>query len=130
MSFINYISTIAIPFTIFFIIIYGLLEKIQVFDVFLDGCKDGISTVLQIFPTLVGLFLCINALRSSGILDSLSNALSPLLSIFSIPSEILPLIIIRPISGSGATAVAIDIMKTYGVDTLVRKYCLNNYWFY
>lgn len=120
MNLINYISIIAIPFVIFFIISYGIIEKIKVFDSFIVGCKEGIDTVIKIFPTLIALFLAISALKNSGIFDFLSNILSPLLTFFSIPSEILPLILIRPISGSASIAIATDIMETYGVDTIIR----------
>ena len=105
MNFVNYISIIAVPFVIFFIILYGLSEKIKVFDTFIDGCKEGINTVIKIFPTLIALFLAISALRNSGILDLISNILSPILKALTIPSEILPLILIRPISGSGTKHV-------------------------
>ena len=115
--FIDYISIISVPFVIFFVVSYGLSEKIKVFDTFLEGCKEGINTVINIFPTLIALFVAISALRNSGILDMISILLSPALNMLKIPSQILPLILIRPISGSGATAVAIDIMKNYGVDT-------------
>lgn len=118
MTIINYISIIAVPFVIFFIISYALLEKVKVFDSFLSGCKEGIDTVINIFPTLIGLFLAISALRTSGILDLLSSILSPLLSLLKFPTEILPLALIRPISGSASTAVALNIMETYGVDTI------------
>ena len=130
MNFVNYISIIAVPFVIFFIILYGLSEKIKVFDTFIDGCKEGINTVIKIFPTLIALFLAISALRNSGILDLISNILSPILKALTIPSEILPLILIRPISGSGATAVALDIMKKYGVDSNLRNYFLLYYGVY
>ena len=133
MSLINYISIIAVPFVIFYIVAYGFFAKIKVFDSFLVGCKEGINTVIKIFPTLVGLFLAISALRNSGILELLSNILSPVLNMFKIPSVILPLMLVRPISGSASTAVALDIMKNYGVDTIIRFNCLYNngmYWNY
>lgn len=120
MNFISYVSIMAVPFVIFFIVSYGLSEKLKVFDVFLDGCKEGIETVIKIFPTLIALFLAISALRNSGILDLFSNILSPILNFYKIPSELLPLVLIRPISGSGATVVAMDIMEKYGVDTILR----------
>ena len=123
MIIVNYISIIAVPFVVFFIVAYGFSEKVKVFDSFIEGAKEGINTVIKIFPTLIALFLAISALRNSGILNIFSTALSPILSFFRIPSEILPLILIRPISGSGATAVAMDIMKNYGVDTIIRNYC-------
>lgn len=130
MSLINYISIIAVPFVIFYIIAYGFFAKIKVFDSFLVGCKEGINTVIKIFPTLVGLFLAISALRNSGILELISNILSPILNLFKIPSAILPLMLVRPISGSASTAVALDIMKNYGVDTIIRINCFYNYGLY
>ena len=119
MGLINYISIIAIPFVIFLVVTYGFSEKVKVFDSFLFGCTDGIHTVIKIFPTLIALFLAVSALRNSGILDFLSSILSPILNLLKIPSEIMPLVLVRPISGSASTAVALDIMKTYGVDSII-----------
>lgn len=130
MKLINYISLIAVPFVIFFIVSYAFFEKIKVFDSFLNGCKEGIETVIKIFPTLIALFLAISALRNSGILDLLTNLLHPILEFIKVPSEILPLILVRPISGSASTAVALDIMKNYGVDSSIRVNCIYNYGFY
>lgn len=124
MQIINFISLIAVPFVIFFIVSYAFSEKIKVFDSFLVGCKEGIETVIKIFPTLVALFLAISALRSSGILDFLTSLLHPILEFLKVPSEILPLILVRPISGSASTAVALDIMKNYGVDSSIRGNCI------
>ncbi len=120
MELINYISIIAVPFVIFFIVSYGVLEKIKVFDSFLEGAKEGIDTVVKIFPTLVALFLAVSALRNSGILDFIGNLFEPILKLLKIPSEILPLMLVRPISGSASTAVALDIMKNFGVDSQIR----------
>ena len=130
MGIINYISIIAVPFVIFYIVAYGCIAKIKVFDSFLVGCKEGISTVIKIFPTLIGLFLAVSALRNSGILELLSKLLAPILNLFKIPSSILPLMLVRPISGSASTAVAMDIMKNYGVDTIIRINCFYNYGMY
>ena len=117
MNIINFLSNLAMPLIILLIVIYGLFQKIKVFDLFLDGAKEGIQILISIFPTLIGLFVAIGALRSSGILDFIINLLSPILDIFNFPTEIMPLALIRPISGSGSIAVATDIMKTYGVDS-------------
>ncbi len=117
--FINYISNIAIPLTILIIICYGLIEKNKVFDSFLEGSKEGLKIIYNIFPTLLGLFLSINLLRESGVISAITNLLNPFLSILKIPSEILPLAILRPISGSASMAVAIDIMNKYNVDSLI-----------
>ena len=117
MKLINYLSSLAMPMIILLIIIYGLKEKNKVFDTFLDGAKEGMEIVLKIFPTLIGLFLAIGALRSSGILDFIINAIEPILKILNIPSQIMPIAILRPISGSASIAVATDIMKQFGVDS-------------
>ena len=117
MKFIEYFSNMAMPLMIIVIVIYGVIERKNVFDIFLDGAKEGISVVLNIFPTLVGLFVAIGALRSSGIIDLIVNFLTPILSFVNFPTEILPLALIRPISGSSSIAVATDIMNTFGVDS-------------
>lgn len=119
MQLINFLSNIAMPLIILLIIVYGLIERNKVFDTFLDGAKEGIEIVFSIFPTLIGLFMAIGALRSSGILDLIVNFLTPILNAIHFPSEIMPLALIRPISGSASIAVATDIMKTYGVDSKI-----------
>ena len=115
---INYISSAAIPVMILIIILYGLKEKNNVFDTFLDGAKEGIEIVFKLFPTLIGIFLAVGALRSSGLIDFIVGLLSPVVEFLKFPSEIMPLALLRPISGSASMAVAVDIMQNYGVDTL------------
>ena len=115
---INYISSAAIPVVITVIILYGLKEKKKVFDIFLDGGKEGFEIVIKMFPTLVGIFLAVGALRSSGVIDLIVNLITPITNLLEIPSQIMPLALLRPISGSASMAVAVDIMQNYGVDTL------------
>ncbi len=119
MTAINYFSNLAIPFTILLILIYGLIEKNKVFDTFLDGAKEGMEIVLKIFPTLIGLFVAIGALRSSGILDFIIKLIYPIIEFLNIPTEIIPLAILRPISGSASLAIGSDIMTQYGVDSKI-----------
>ncbi len=117
MKVLNYISNLAMPLIILIIVFYSLVERKKAFDIFLDGAKDGLNIVLNIFPTLIGLFVAIGALRSSGILDLIINFVTPILDILNFPSEIMPLAILRPISGSSSIAIATDIMKNFGVDS-------------
>lgn len=119
MNFINYLSSSAIPIMMAIIIIYGLLEKNKVYDTFVEGAKEGMEIVAKLFPTLIGIFVAVGALRSSGVLDFMIQLISPLTNVFHIPSEIMPLAIIRPISGSASTAVATDIMTKFGVDSKI-----------
>ena len=119
MNFINYISAIAVPAIILIILLYGLFERKNVFDLFIKGSEEGFKIAIKLFPTLVGLFLAIGALSSSGILDLISKLLSPFFTLVKIPVEILPLALLRPISGGGSIAIATDIMKKFGVDSAV-----------
>ena len=116
-KFINYLSNIAIPFVILIILLYGLKEKKKVFDIFLEGAKEGIEIVINLFPTLVGLFVAIGLLRSSGLINAIAQTISPITNLVGIPKEIMPLALLRPISGSASIAIGTDIMKTYGVDS-------------
>ena len=117
MQIINYISSAAIPILI--IIMYGVIQKVKVYDTFIDGAKEGIEIVFRLFPTLIGIFLAVGALRNSGIIDLIINIISPVTSLLKIPSQVLPLAMLRPISGSASMAVAVDIMQKYGVDTTI-----------
>lgn len=117
MKLVNFLSNLAMPIVILGIVAFGLKEKVKVFDTFLEGAKEGVEITLSLFPTLVGLFVAIGTLRASGVLDIIINFLTPILNIIHFPSEIMPLAMLRPISGSSSIAVATDIMKKYGVDS-------------
>lgn len=119
MQVINYISSAAIPTVILIILLYGVAEKNKVYDTFLEGAKDEIEIVFKLFPTLVGIFLAVGALRKSGIIDLIIKLISPITNLLKIPNQILPLAMLRPISGSASMAVAVDIMQKYGVDTTI-----------
>mgnify|MGYP000735983923 FL=1 len=119
MKIINYISTMAIPAVIIIIIVYGIIDKKRIYDIFVDGAKEGMEIVIKIFPTLLGLFLAIGVLRSSGILDIATQVISIVTNKIGFPSQVIPLALLRPISGSASLAVATDIMTTYGVDSRI-----------
>ena len=119
MNKINYISSSIIPLVILGIVIYGMYEKKRVYDIFIDGAKDGTNVVFNIFPTLVGIFIAVGALRSSGILDLIIKLIKPITNFLNFPSQIIPLAILRPISGSASMGIATDIIKNYGVDSKI-----------
>ena len=119
MKVINYISSIAIPIVIVIIIIYGILDKKKIYDIFVDGAREGMEIVIKIFPTLLGIFLAVGVLRSSGLLELITNGLSFFTNKIGLPSEVVPLALLRPISGSASLAVATDIMTRYGVDSKI-----------
>ena len=117
MQVVTFLSNLAMPAVILLIVFYGLKSKTKVFDLFLDGAKEGLELTISIFPTLIGLFLAVGTLRSSGVIDIVISFLEPILNLINFPSEIMPLALIRPISGSSSIAVAVDIMKNFGVDS-------------
>lgn len=119
MNIINYLSTIAVPMVILLIIVYGVTEKNKVYDTFIEGAKEGMQVVVNIFPTLVGIFLAVGALRSSGLIELIINIIKPIIETLRIPAEIMPLALLRPISGSASMAVATDIISKNGVDSLI-----------
>ena len=119
MNIINFLSNLAIPLIFLIILFYGIYEKKPIFDIFLEGANEGMKITINIFPTLIGLFVAIGVLRSSGILDFAINLIQPITSCFGFPKEIMPLAILRPISGSASIAIGTDIMKTYGVDSKI-----------
>lgn len=119
MKIINYLSTIAVPMVILLIIVYGVIEKNKVYDTFIEGAKEGMQVVVNIFPTLVGIFLAVGALRSSGLIELIINIIKPIIETLRIPAEIMPLALLRPISGSASMAVATDIISKNGVDSLI-----------
>jgi len=119
LNIINYLSTIAVPMVILLIIAYGVMEKNKVYDTFIEGAKEGMQVVVNIFPTLVGIFLAVGALRSSGLIELIINIVRPIIEVLRIPAEIMPLALLRPISGSASMAVATDIISKNGVDSLI-----------
>ncbi len=117
MSFLLYLSDYIIPFVIFYIVGFGLLMKINVYDEFIDGAEDGFKVVLGIMPTLVGLMVAIGILRASGTLDIISDALRPVMELIHFPAELISLVLIKMCSSSAATSLLLDIFKQYGPDS-------------
>lgn len=111
------ISNIIIPLLIFYIIAYGLSAKINVYEEFLDGARDGMKTVIKIMPTMIGLMISVGILRASGFLDFMGRLFGILLSRLSIPAPIMPLLIVKMFSSSAATGLVLDIFKSYGPDS-------------
>ncbi len=114
-----YISAIIIPSIISIILFCALIEKKKVYDLFCDGAKEGIKMTLAMFPTLIGIFIAIGMLRSSGLLDFIANLFNIITKIFNIPSEVIPLALIRPISGSASIALATELMTRFGTDSRI-----------
>ena len=101
--------------------LWGVLSGTDVFQAMLDGVAEGLRTLLRIFPSLVALLTAVYMLRASGALELLTNLLSPLLGLLGIPPETAPLMLLRPVSGSGALAAATELMAQYGPDSYIGR---------
>ncbi len=112
---------IAVPLILAFVTAYALTKDENVFDGMAAGAKDGLKTVLSILPALIVLLPAVAMLRASGAVDALTAFLSPFLTRLGIPAETVPLMLIRPLSGSGALAVGSDVMKAAGADSLTGR---------
>ena len=117
MMILTYVSDILIPLIIFFVVGYGLVSGVKVYETFLRGAKDGLKVVVDIVPTLVGLMMAVGILRASGFFDMLGGVLGPLTEGIGLPAQLVPVLIIKMFSSSAATGLVLDIFKTSGPDS-------------
>lgn len=117
MSIVIYISNIMIPLVVFYIVGMGLLQKKNVYDDFITGAKEGIKTVYHVMPTLIGLMIGVGVLRTSGLLDFLTELIAGFSEGIGIPAAIIPPAIIRMFSSSAATGLTLEVFKEFGPDS-------------
>ncbi|GFO55867.1 spore maturation protein B [Geomonas sp. Red276] len=120
-EYVNYVSLLFIPLFILFTIWYGTFKKIRVYDSFIAGAKEGPKVILNIFPYLVGIFIAIKGFQASGAFDYLKNWFYQIFSFLDIPIEVVSMSLIKPLSGSAATALFTDIVKTTGPESVATK---------
>ncbi|HAT6978059.1 TPA: spore maturation protein [Legionella pneumophila] len=101
--------------------LYGALKKVNVFDAFIIGAKQGFDVSVKLIPYLVAMMVAIGMLRASGFFSLMSQILSPVLAMIGMPSELLPLALIRPFSGSASTGVMAELIHKYGGDSFIAK---------
>ncbi len=119
MNVLDFLSVCMIPLLIFYIVGNGILNKRPVFEDFTEGAKNGFQIIVEIAPTIVGLIVAVGVLRTSGTLDLISECLSPLADLFHIPTELLPLSVVKMFSASGANGLLFDIFKEFGTDSQI-----------
>lgn len=120
-SIVTTMSVWAIPVIIVMITAYAAYRKVPVYEAFVDGAKEGFSTSIKIIPYLVGMMVAISIFRTSGAMDIFINLVRPLFDFIGIPSEVLPLGILRPITGAGSLAFTADLIKQYGPDSMIGR---------
>lgn len=116
------ISDLMVPLVLVYIFFYGYSKKIDIYNAFIDGAKDGLKIVVQILPTLIGLMVAVGILRASGALDLFSALISPIADLVGFPKEVVPLTFMRLVSSSAATGLLLDLFKNYGPDSFIGRF--------
>lgn len=115
------ISAFAIPLLVVGIPLFAHLKGVRVFESFVQGAQDGLIIAVKIIPYLVAMLVAINLLRISGVLNILLHILKPVVKFIGVPPEVVPLVITRPLSGSGAFGLMVDLIQTYGPDSFIGR---------
>ncbi|WP_042355223.1 spore maturation protein [Bacillus rubiinfantis] len=115
------ISITFIPLLIGIILLYGTYKQVPTYESFVEGGKEGIKIAIQIIPFLVGMLVAISVFRASGALDALMNVLRPFMKAIGVPAEIVPLLFIRPISGTAALGMTSDLIAVHGPDSFIGR---------
>ena len=120
-AFIQILSLLAIPALVLFIVLYGAFKKVKIYEVFVEGAKEGFQVGVRIIPYLVAMLVAIGIFRAGGALDFLTGLLAPVTGWIGLPSETLPMALMRPLSGSGALGIMAETIKVYGPDSLIGR---------
>lgn len=115
------ISLYAIPVILLLIPLYGVIKKVKVYEVFVEGAKEGFTTAVQIIPFLVAMLFAIGVFRASGAMDVLVGVISPVTSLIGMPAEILPMGLMRSLSGGGAEGMMVELFNAHGPDSLIGR---------
>lgn len=115
------IGVYVLPFIMAFTVGYGLFKKVDVFECFIEGAKEGLKSSVNILPSLMGLITAVTMLKVSGALDVILYFLKPVSDFLGIPGAVMPLALLRPVSGGGALAVYEGILSSYGPDSSVGR---------
>ena len=115
------ISIIAVPLLIAVIVCYGALKKVRIYEAFVEGAKEGFTVGVRIIPYLVAMLVAIGIFRASGAMDLLSALVAPLTKLIGMPAEVLPMAMVRPLSGSGALGVMTETIRAHGPDSLIGR---------
>jgi len=110
-----------IPILVIIILIYGIYKKVDIFDTFLIGVKEGMKTSINLFPTIFAMIIAISILTESNIIIDICNIFSNFFNRVGFPKEVFPLVILRPISGSSSLAMLSNILSKYGPDSFIGR---------
>ena len=119
----NYLISSIIPIILVSIVTYGLFKGVKVYECFIEGAKDGLNICFRIFPYLLAMIVAVTVFRESRALDYFINLITPIVRFIGIPPEVVPLILIKPLSGSGALGIFAETLQKYGADTYIGIVC-------
>lgn len=117
MNLVLFLSNCIIPLIIFYVVSLGLIMKLDIFDIFLEGVVEGLKTVMGILPTLIGLLTAVGVLRAANVFDYIGRIFEPVIEWLKMAPEVLSLIFIKLFSSTAATGLMLDIFNQYGVDS-------------
>jgi spore maturation protein B len=117
----NLLSYFVIPVILVGFPLYGLYKRVPVYESFVDGAREGFQVAVRIIPYLVAILFAIAMFRASGAMDALTRLLDPVLGLIGFPAEVLPMAIIRPLTGSGSAGLVVDMVNQYGEDSIFVK---------
>jgi spore maturation protein B len=115
------VSVLAIPALVLFIIVYGAVRKVRVYEAFIEGAKEGFAVAVRIIPYLVAMLVAIGVFRAGGAMNLLATAIAPVTDLLGMPAEALPMAVMRPLSGSGALGVMSEIITANGADSFIGR---------
>ncbi|MBN1482504.1 spore maturation protein [candidate division KSB1 bacterium] len=118
-SVISFISTWTIPFLLLMIPVLAVFKRVQVYEVFVEGAKEGFQVAVRIIPFLVAILAAIAMFRASGAMDFFTSLLSPVTNLIGLPAEILPAALMRPLSGSGTLGIITELLETHSPDSFI-----------
>ncbi len=118
-SVINLVAILAIPLMIAVFLAWGFAKKVRVYEVFVEGAKDGFTTAVRIIPYLVAMLFAIGIFRASGAMDVLVSLVAPITNLVGMPADTLPMAFMRPLSGSGSLGIMTELMKAHGPDSFI-----------
>jgi len=118
---VNSVSLLSIPFLLSFFPLYAALRKVKVYEEFVEGAKEGFQVSVMIIPYLVAILVAIGMFRAAGGIEMLSTVLKPVLDFVHFPTELVPMCLVRPLSGSGTLGLFTDLVKQFGADSLIAR---------
>lgn len=115
------LSVMAIPAFMFFVLGYGHIKKINVYETFVEGAKEGLSTVVRIFPYMIAMFVAIGIFRASGAMDIIVRLIAPITDLLGLPGDMLPITLMKPVSGIAAVGMLGELFKTHSPDSFIGR---------